>query len=377
LLFVNLVSAERAPFLVSEIHAIRTFVEEGGSLFVITDHSNCYFHAHRLMPLFEELGIRSYTSTACERSPHTLGKGNAWITVKRFKPHPVVGGVSCLAMQVGGCVDPRDAVALTSESSWADAWDAGIYGEENAPGFFGDFAQSHDEPSGPLGVVAAKELGRGRIVIIADQNMLADTFINYADNYRLWLNSIAWLLRDKRLQQPAAYEQSQSPLIFLFETFDQAAFGSAYEDGYYHAMTLLNRRHWTFAGAAPLENADLIIVARNEVALSARQSLGVVEHLRRGKNVLILGSEDAFSLSADGFVRAILQRLPDTSPELISLADKHVIDFADAGKIHVLRGKGSYSNAYLPPPTRAPNPEEEELAKKLLDTVRNALPKKP
>ena len=54
LLFVNLVSAEREPFLVSEILAIRSFIEQGGSLLVITDHSNCYYHTYRLKPLFEQ-----------------------------------------------------------------------------------------------------------------------------------------------------------------------------------------------------------------------------------------------------------------------------------------------------------------------------------
>src|ERR1051325_9532112 len=50
-LYINLVSAELPPFYVSEIQAIKAFIETGGSLFVITDHTNCYYHTHKLAPL--------------------------------------------------------------------------------------------------------------------------------------------------------------------------------------------------------------------------------------------------------------------------------------------------------------------------------------
>ncbi len=202
LLFINLVSAEREPFLVSEIQAICEYVAGGGSLFVITDHSNAYFHAHQLKPLLTALDIRSSTATACDEAPNTLGEGHAWITVTRFKEHPVTTGLRCIALQTGGCVDARDAVAMTSESSWADEWSAGIYGDGNGPGFLGDLERNPEEAAGPLGVVLAKDYQKGRILIVSDQNLFADPFLNYADNFRLWLNGMAWLLRDDALRQP-------------------------------------------------------------------------------------------------------------------------------------------------------------------------------
>ena len=56
-LFLNLPSGDKAPFLVGEIAAIKSFVREGGSIFFIVDHTNCYFHQSRLEPLFRELEI--------------------------------------------------------------------------------------------------------------------------------------------------------------------------------------------------------------------------------------------------------------------------------------------------------------------------------
>ena len=105
-------------------------------MFVVTDHTNAYFHAHILKPLFTELDIDTHTSTACDVPPYTLGSGNGWISVTRFKPHPITAGLHRIAMQTGGCVDLRFAVALTSEDSWADAWRPVPFGEEDGLGFY-------------------------------------------------------------------------------------------------------------------------------------------------------------------------------------------------------------------------------------------------
>jgi len=55
LVVLNLVSADRASFRISEIQFLRDFVHRGGGLLIITDHTNCYFHNHVLEPLCEQL----------------------------------------------------------------------------------------------------------------------------------------------------------------------------------------------------------------------------------------------------------------------------------------------------------------------------------
>ncbi|MHB8902636.1 MAG: hypothetical protein ACYC6Y_28080, partial [Thermoguttaceae bacterium] len=179
LLLINLVSAEREPFLVSEIVAIRNYVEEGGSLLVVMDHSNCYFHSHRLKPLLTELGIEAFVDTSCDVPPQTLGTGNGWLRITNFSSHPITNGLRCLGFQTGGRLDPRYSVAWTSDRAWADEWAIGIYGNTSDIGNYGNFTRDDHEPLGPHGVVLAKEHGRGRIVIVGDQNMWGDAFINY------------------------------------------------------------------------------------------------------------------------------------------------------------------------------------------------------
>ncbi len=286
LLFLNLVSAEKPPFLVSEIAAIKAFVEGGGALLVITDHSNCYFHAHRLEPLFTELDMVSFTDTACDVAPHTIGEGNGWLAITRFKEHPVTQGLACLGMQTGGRVDPRYAVAHTSDESWADRWHTGPYGEENSPGFYGNFVYTVGEERGPLGVVLAKDFGRGRIVNVADQNMLGDPFLNYADNYKLWLNSIAWLLGDERLADPRPYLSRRADRVMLRERPGAAVFGSSSTDGYLNAFMLISRRHWAFAGDFASDAVDagsgLLVLADDDVDLTAEEAKKIAAHLNAG-----------------------------------------------------------------------------------------------
>ncbi len=372
LLFINLVSAEREPFLVGEIEAIRSFLAQGGSLLVITDHSNCYYHAHRLKPLFAQLGIKSFTSTACEQPPRTLGSGNGWISVTRFTPHPVTRGLACLGIQTGGCVDARFALAWTSDKSWADAWSFGSYGEKNAPGFLGDFSRGPGEAAGPLGVVLAKTLERGRIVVVADQNMFSDSFINYADNYRLWLNTMAWLLHEESLRRPEDYERWQSPRIALCEQYDHAAFGSDDAEGYYYAMCLLNRAYWTFANDRSPRAADLLVLARNKDELSPRQVAELADHLRRGKNILILSAQDNVLGERQGALAQIMRELAITHPVTRLLPGRLVVE-TPPGEVHLLSPRVAVDNAHLAPPTRIPNVNERQRNETLLQAVRDAL----
>ncbi|NUQ66032.1 MAG: hypothetical protein HUU20_26525 [Pirellulales bacterium] len=374
LLFINLVSAERPPLLVSEIAAICEFVADGGSLLVITDHSNCYYHAYRLQPLFVELGLETFTATACEEPPLVLGEGNGWIAVRRFQEHPVTMGLRCIVPQTGGCVDPRYAVALTSERAWADEWLIRMYGEDCLPGFYGNFYRDPDERAGPLGVVLAKELGKGRIVVVADQNIFGDTFINYADNYRLWLNTMAWLLRDDSLRLPKRYEQSRRPRVLFYEEPARAAFGLTDAEGCYHAMSFLNRSYWTFANDRLSDGADLIVFARNDEPLGPEGPAALASHLRRGKNLLILRADQESLDGPKGVVRQVLAALGQSATPRHT-KDGTLFQLGSGGEIRVLPEDLPVQNERMAPPSEPPKDEEKPRERRLLEIMRQLLAK--
>ena len=373
LLFINLVSSERSPLLVSEIQAIRSFVREGGSLLAITDHSNAYWHAFKLEPLFTELDIKSFTDTTCEEPPNVLSSNPAWIAVTRFKPHPITADLHRLGLAAGGCVDPRYAVANTSEHSWADAWSTGFFGERNAPGLVGNLRRDPGERAGPLGVVMAKEFGRGRIVVVADQNMFGENFVHYADNYRLWFNSLAWLLDEPRLCDTKPYEQWRSPRIVCYEPRDRATFGSPDVCGCYHIWSLLNRFYWTFAADRIAPPCELVVFAFNESQLPADVVAETIAHLRRGGNVLVLNADSATLWKPPGVVGQILKSMGIADPKRETREGKIIIRLPGAGSIHVLGPDALVDNGILPPPTQPPREAEKRRNQQLLDAVGDAL----
>ncbi len=372
LLFIGLVSADRPPFLVSEIAAIRAFVAGGGSLFVITDHTNCYYHAWRLMPLFDELGMGSFTDAACDEPPCTLGSGNGWIAVRRFAKHPVTIGLECIAPQTGGCVDPRFAVAWTSSRSWADAWTVAPFGEGCSPGFYGNFKRDPGERSGPLGFVLAREFGKGRIVVVGDQNIFGDVFLNYADNYRLWLNAMGWLLDDAGLRDPAPYLRWKSPRLLLYEQYDRAAWGADDNDGCHFAQALVTRHHWAFANDRLTEPCDLVVFPDNDRRLPPEGVQAVAAHLRSGKNVLFLNTDHGPD-DAEVALGQILAAAGARYPRSKSGEERLSIEVPQGGRIHVLGMEWAIDNTTIAPPHRTPSAAEAKRATALLDAVTGAL----
>jgi hypothetical protein len=309
MLFVNLVSADLPPFRVSEITALKSYLHAGGSLLLITDHSNCYYHAYKLLPLLEELGLEVYMESATEEPPLTLGDGNAWIMVRDFVPHPVTAGLQILGMQTAGTVDGRYAVARTSPASWGDLWQVHPYGEGDVMGLFGNWEQDKGERNGPLGVVLAKEVGRGRVVVVADQNMLGNPFINYADNYRLWLNSVAWLTGAESLAEPQPYREWRSPRITAYEQYSSAAFGQSRSGGYNQLGESLCDRLWMFTTDDLSGPQDLIVFAHDAYGLPENVLADLVQHVRSGRNAVMLGEAPSVPSEEVSVIRQICGRL--------------------------------------------------------------------
>lgn len=193
LLVVNLPSADRPPWLVSEIQAIEQYVRQGGGILFITDHSNCYYHQYHLLPLWDRLGLTPTFETACERQEDCklAPTGAGWVLVRDIAEHPVTNGVRYFATQTGGRVAGEGVVAWTSDEAWADAGIAPLYGEGNM-GLFGDMRYSDSEEQGKQGIILARGVGLGRVVVISDQNSLGDAFLSYGDNWRLWLSACKW-----------------------------------------------------------------------------------------------------------------------------------------------------------------------------------------
>ncbi len=190
-LFINLPSGDRPGFRWSEVRAIDAFVRSGGGLFLVTDHSDCYAHADMLAQLALVLGIELPAVTAVDPE-NGLGPGSkTWFRATRILPHPVTGGVGTLGFTTAGSVRGLSPLVTTSATAWADRFEPTR--KADSAGFTGNLELDGDESPGAVPLVAAGEVGQGRVVVVADQNALGATMIGYGDNQRLFTNAISWV----------------------------------------------------------------------------------------------------------------------------------------------------------------------------------------
>ncbi len=245
LVVLNLPSADLPPFLVPEVVALREYVMQGGGLIMILDHTNCYFHQHVFGSLFAELDIALWNETACDRVPHKLASGNAWLRIRGFSEHPIVNGLREIGVQTSGVTDSRYGIAWTGAQGWGDIGRVPKYGEGQDVGFFGDFQQQPHERTGPLPVVAAKEFGKGRIVVIADQNLVGSMFLPYADNRKLWIQATAWASGREPIERIGVdkWYEGERTVVWCYEplAMNKAYWGSTDPERFYHAYGLLSK----------------------------------------------------------------------------------------------------------------------------------------
>ena len=356
MLFINLTSMDMPPFRMSEIKAIKQYVENGGGLLVVTDHSNCYYHAYKLTQLFEELGMELTTETACDVAPQTLANGNGWIVINRFQPHAITENIEAIAMMTGGTVDERYGIGFTSDSAWGDQWLVHPYGEGDTPGFYGNWTLDKGERTGKLAVMLAKKVGRGRIFVVGDQNMWGDAFCNYADNYKLWLNSVAWLTGEKQLADSHQYEEWKKPRIILYESYEKAAWGNCDDDGFFNLFAALGRKYWTFASNNLASDAELIIFAHDRYVLSKIEIKRLIQHLKGGRNIIILGS----SRSVTG-KPALIAQLSEmlSEPRIQEYSQETAYHWPDAGSVVLLKESPGFTNKIIPHPQQRPGEKQK------------------
>lgn len=320
---LDLASADRPPFLVSEIQALTRYVENGGGLLVVVDHTNCYFHNHVLGPLFEQIGVKLSASTACDRKPQTLSDGNGWIAINSFSAHPVVESLECVAFQSGGCVDEQYGIARTSNKGWGDWARVPMYGNGSSLGFYGDFAQQPAEPAGQQSVIAAKSLGDGRIVIIGDQNAIGGMFLNYADNRRLWLQSLRWLTKHKTEHTPAQEQEElfnaaepNRTLVWCWEDLHNHDFHFGNDDakGLYHWFGWLNKVADARATDRKLTTASIAIAPHEKMLQQDSWRQQATSFLQAANSTLIVLCEESPQKPFDPEIAKSWKR--EASPEI-------------------------------------------------------------
>jgi hypothetical protein len=166
-------------YTLQEIQSIKTFVDNGGGLYLIGDHTNVFGMNTFLNQVAEEFGIRFKTDATYE-----LGTGD----LSTYKPdrvfrHPIIQHVTQFDFMTSCTLEPTSLLAslrmeniiigdrVTSEP--------GTYATEN---FFRESVSSPDSEYGYLLQAAAIKYGHGRVVAFTDSTVFS-SFSMFTDGY--------------------------------------------------------------------------------------------------------------------------------------------------------------------------------------------------
>jgi hypothetical protein len=162
-----------------EIQSIKHFVENGGGLYLIGDHTNVFGMNTFLNQISEEFGIRYRTDATYE-----LGTGDLSIyQPDRLFSHPVIQHITQFDFMTSCTLEPTSLLAsarmeniiignrVTSEP--------GTYATEN---FFRESVASPDSEYGYLLQAAAIKYGQGRVVAFTDSTVFS-SFCIFTDGY--------------------------------------------------------------------------------------------------------------------------------------------------------------------------------------------------
>ncbi|MFC2108760.1 DUF4350 domain-containing protein [Candidatus Bipolaricaulota bacterium] len=172
---VLIIATPRAPFTAQELDALVQFVESGGGLLVVQDaNPPVRDGSNQIAELF---GLHFRQGVL--RSEHGDWDAESFRVDVVKSAHPIVQGSDEFQMNWGcSIVDTPDCDVLLQ--SKGDTWQ-----DSN-----GNQRADTDEPVGPLPVAVAKEVGEGRVVLIAD-NAFHDNI--WDSNRVFFLRALRWL----------------------------------------------------------------------------------------------------------------------------------------------------------------------------------------
>jgi len=158
----------------SEHQAVWNFVERGGGLLVLGDHTDLGGTMEPQNDLLAPVGIRLNFDAAFTPSH--------WINVVELFPHPVTVGLDYaderLQHSTGASLSlPRDACPVVA-ARWGFSDTGNRANRDNA--FLGDYVYQFDERLGDVVVIAEAAYGRGRVLVFGDTSSFQNNAIPHS-----------------------------------------------------------------------------------------------------------------------------------------------------------------------------------------------------
>lgn len=167
-----------------EIAAIRAWVEDGGGLFLISDHTDLLGMSTHLRPLAQPYGL----DFAFDAVNDASGGFNLW-TPPFLAEHPISAGLGPIEFMTG-CSLRCSGWATPVLTLRHAASQAGDYGRSS---HFGGRAPNPADPQGLLVAAAAAPAGHGRVLAFADSTILSSFAYPLFARAEFMNRGIAWL----------------------------------------------------------------------------------------------------------------------------------------------------------------------------------------
>ncbi len=178
-------------FSSNEVTAIVNFVENGGSLFLIGDHTNVFGMSLYLNQIAEKFGFKyNYDAT------YDLSTGNlTFYEPMKYLTHPVFQNVNFLLFGTSCSLE----TSLFAESIITGYGIKSMYADFSKKNFFPDVPESPDMSGGLFTQMAGVKAGKGRILFFTDSTIFSNFWMFISGKPELLLGSLNWLNRQNYL----------------------------------------------------------------------------------------------------------------------------------------------------------------------------------
>jgi len=187
---VMILKTPTRPYEETEVDALVRFVEGGGGLWLVGDHTNVFGMSTNLNQVGRRFGLRYRFDAVIDLRTN----GRQLFQRPRLFAHPSVRHLPPLLMatsssMLGPATAERVMVGRSLLSDWLDY---------SVNSFFGNFHPDSSEPFGSMLQSVAVTRGKGRVLGFSDSTIFSNFFMFVRGKPELALGSVQWLMHENR-----------------------------------------------------------------------------------------------------------------------------------------------------------------------------------